>query len=127
VEGALGAFNELYSKYKYMENSFLRSKNIYKSKLPEIEQTLELIKILQSKKEAEETLPANYSLCDTIYAKATVRSPSICYALPLCSLRTSAALLLCTSIPQYALLSSSISLTVLCFAAHCVAFKERGE
>ena len=72
MEGALGAFNELYSKYKYMENSFIRSKNVYKSKLPEIEQTLELIKILQSKKANDEMLPANYSLCDTIYAKAEV-------------------------------------------------------
>lgn len=32
VEAALGALNELYSKYKFMESSFEKSKNIYKSK-----------------------------------------------------------------------------------------------
>jgi hypothetical protein len=40
VEAALGALNELYSKYKYMESSFEKSKNVYKSKLPDLEQTL---------------------------------------------------------------------------------------
>lgn len=32
VEAALGALNELYSKYKFMESSFEKSKNVYKSK-----------------------------------------------------------------------------------------------
>jgi len=74
VEGALGAFNELYSKYKYMENSFLRSKNVYKSKLPEIEQTLELVRVMNNGKESGTEVAANYSLCDTIYAKAKIDS-----------------------------------------------------
>lgn len=74
TEGALGAFNELYSKYKYMENSFIRSKDNYKSKIPEIEQTLELIKTMVKKREDEEEVIANYSLCDTIYTKAKIDS-----------------------------------------------------
>lgn len=73
VESSIGAFNELYSKYKYMENSFIRSKNVYKSKIPEIEQTLELVKVMNNAKESENEVFANYSLCDTIYAKAKVR------------------------------------------------------
>jgi hypothetical protein len=72
IESALGAFNELYSKYKYMESSFEKSKNVYKSKIPEIEQTLELIKIMVSKREQNEEMISNYSLCDTIYATAKV-------------------------------------------------------
>jgi len=74
VETALGAFNELYSKYKYMETSFERSKNVYKSKIPEIEQTLELIKLMIKKEEEEEEMITNYNLCDTIYAAAKVAS-----------------------------------------------------
>ena len=74
MEIALGAFNELYSKYKYMENSFLRSVGNYKGKLPDIEQTLELVKVMKAKKEKEEEEYTNYSLCDTIYAKAKVRA-----------------------------------------------------
>ena len=64
---------QLYSKYKYMEGSFERSKVSYKSKLPDIEQTLELIKIMKKKAENDEEMFTNYSLCDTIYAKAKVK------------------------------------------------------
>ncbi len=72
VEACLGALNELYSKYKYMETSFERSKNIYKSKIPEIEQTLEMVRLMLKKQEEEEDMVTNYSLSDTIYAKAEV-------------------------------------------------------
>jgi Prefoldin subunit len=65
-------FLQLYSKYKYMEGSFERSKATYKSKIPDIEQTLELIKIMKKKSENDEEMFTNYSLCDTIYAKAKV-------------------------------------------------------
>ncbi len=73
MEASLGAFNELYSKYKYMETSFERSKNIYKSKVPDIEQTLELIKLMLAKKDEDETMLTNYSLSDTLYSTAEVR------------------------------------------------------
>jgi prefoldin subunit 5 len=69
---SLGAFNELYTKYKYMESSFERSKGIYKSKLPEIEQTLELVKVLKAKKDDDEEMITNFSLCDMVYSKAKV-------------------------------------------------------
>jgi Prefoldin subunit len=72
VETALGAFNELYSKYKYMEGHLEKSKEIYKSKIPDIEQTLESIKLMKQKKENDEDMFTNYSLCDTIYARAQV-------------------------------------------------------
>ena len=72
VEAALGAFNELYSKYKYMESSFEKSKASFKSKVPDIEQTLEAIKLMKKKQENDEEMFTNYSLCDTIYARAKV-------------------------------------------------------
>ncbi len=74
MEAALGALNELYSKYKYMETSFERSKGIYKSKIPEIEQTLEMIKAMMTKQDAEEEMFSNYSLSDTLYTRAKVSS-----------------------------------------------------
>ena len=55
-----------------MEQSFEKSKNVYKSKLPVIEQTIDIIKTLQKKKEEEEEVITHYSLCDTLYAKAKV-------------------------------------------------------
>jgi prefoldin subunit 5 len=68
----LGALNELYSKYKYMETSFEKSKGVYKSKIPEVEQTLEIISLMMKKKEDEEEMVTHYPLCDTLYAQATV-------------------------------------------------------
>jgi len=55
-----------------MEKNFEKSKSVYKSKIPEIEQTLELIKVLKSKQEEGEEMITNYSLCDMVYAKAKV-------------------------------------------------------
>lgn len=55
-----------------METSFERSKNVYKSKIPELEQTIELIKLMIKKEEEEEEMLTNYNLCDTIYAAAKV-------------------------------------------------------
>ena len=55
-----------------MEGNFERSKNGYKGKIPELEQTLELVKLMKEKHEAGEEMYTNYSLCDTIFAKAKV-------------------------------------------------------
>lgn len=72
VEAALGAFNELYSKYKFMESNFEKSRDLYKSKIPEISNTLELIKAMKTRQEEGEKMFTNYSLSDTIYARAEV-------------------------------------------------------
>jgi prefoldin subunit 5 len=55
-----------------MEQSFEKSKAVYKSKLPVIEQTLDLMKTLQKKKESDEEVVTHYSLCDTLYSTAQV-------------------------------------------------------
>ena len=44
IESTLGAYQELYGKYKYMETNFEKSKGVYKGKVPDIEQTLDIIK-----------------------------------------------------------------------------------
>mmetsp|Transcript_16681 Transcript_16681/g.25083 ORF Transcript_16681/g.25083 Transcript_16681/m.25083 type:complete len:205 (-) Transcript_16681:95-709(-) len=72
VESTLGALQELYSKYKYMEQSFERSKGVYKSKVPLTEQTLDLLRTLKKRKDEEEELITRYSLCDTLFAEAKV-------------------------------------------------------
>lgn len=56
VEVALGVFNELYSKYKYMETSFEKNKDMYKGKIPDILQTLELLRLMKFKKENNEEM-----------------------------------------------------------------------
>ena len=72
VEATLGAYQELYGKYKYMESHFEKSKSVYKQKIPDIEQTLDTVKLLIHQRDAGEAVHANYSLSDTVYAKAKV-------------------------------------------------------
>lgn len=78
VEVFLGVLNELYSKYKYMEKSFDNSKAIYKQKVPDITQTIDMVKLLMERREEnpDEEVLVNYSLCDTLYAKAKI-TPSV--------------------------------------------------
>ena len=45
-----------------METSFERSKNIYKAKIPELERTVEIIKILKAKSDDNEEMITNYSM-----------------------------------------------------------------
>jgi hypothetical protein len=55
-----------------METSFEKSKGIYKSKIPDIEQTLELVKLMVAKNDENEEMITNYGLSDTLYSKAKV-------------------------------------------------------
>jgi len=73
IESTLGAYQELYGKYKYMETNFEKSKGVYKGKVPDIEQTLDIIKLMLAKKNAGEgEVVTNFSLSDTVFAKAKV-------------------------------------------------------
>ena len=56
-----------------MEKSFDNSKAVYKEKVPHIQQTLDMVKVLSKKREAgEESVLVNYALCDIVFAKAKV-------------------------------------------------------
>ena len=82
IEAALGAYQELYGKYKYMESHFEKSKSVYKGKVPDIEQTLDTVQLLLAQKEAGgELVHTNYSLSDTVYAKAKVLWNSIVWGI----------------------------------------------
>jgi head-tail adaptor len=56
-----------------METSFEKSKSVYKSKLPEITQSIELIEMMKEKQDKEDEMITQFNLCDTVYAKAKVR------------------------------------------------------
>ncbi|CAM9819097.1 unnamed protein product [Ectocarpus sp. 6 AP-2014] len=73
VETPIGAFNELYSKYKLMESNMDKAKQSMKDKVPEIERSLELVRHLQERQDKEETVKTNYSLADTVFAKAELK------------------------------------------------------
>ena len=65
--------NELYQKYKYMENNLARARANLKVKLPDIKKTLETVALLKSKYESsEKDMSTNFLLSDNIWAKAKV-------------------------------------------------------
>ena len=61
-----------------MEKSFDNSKAVYKQKVPDITQTLDMVKLLIARREEnpDEEVLVNYSLSDTLYAKAKI-TPNI--------------------------------------------------
>ena len=70
AEVLIGAFSELFSKFKAYETNLSNKRLTYQQKLPEIEKTLALVTHLKSKHEEGETITTQYNLCDTVYAKA---------------------------------------------------------
>lgn len=74
VEAIIGAMTELHQKYKLMDAKLANQKANLKVKIPEIESTLEIVQLLDSKKDSEEDeeLKASYPLSDIIHARAKI-------------------------------------------------------
>ena len=54
VDEAIGSFQVLHSKYKFMETHQLKNRTNIKAKVPEIRKTLNSVKMLMKKKELDE-------------------------------------------------------------------------
>ncbi|MCJ1441139.1 MAG: peptide chain release factor 1 [Stictis urceolatum] len=88
VDGTMRSFQEMISKYQFMEVNTQRRSAGLKDKIPDIEKTLEMVRYLKTKKvnemKAAEYMPAHiwqpgsepietiFELNDTLYAKAKV-------------------------------------------------------
>ncbi|QKX56528.1 uncharacterized protein TRUGW13939_03633 [Talaromyces rugulosus] len=82
VEGTLKSFQEMISKYQFMEMNTQRRTVGLKEKIPDIQKTLEMVKFLKmrrdkdddddSDEEEEGLLETNFELNDTLYARATI-------------------------------------------------------
>ena len=65
--------NELYQKYKFMEQNLHRQRQSLYVKLPDIKKTLEMVAMLKTRHESEEKeISTNFLLSDNIWAKAKV-------------------------------------------------------
>ena len=62
----------MYSKYKFMEQSLSTKKGRLNRQIPDIEQTLEMLRLLKKKKEAEEEITTDFLLTEQVYVKAKV-------------------------------------------------------
>ncbi|KAI8827266.1 Prefoldin subunit-domain-containing protein [Fimicolochytrium jonesii] len=70
VESTLRKFQEMISKYKYMQGHLLQRKQSLESKIPDIKKTLEMVEFLITGQDSEEPLTSHYELNDTLYAHA---------------------------------------------------------
>ncbi|KAH8692990.1 putative prefoldin subunit 3 [Talaromyces proteolyticus] len=74
VEATLRSFQEMISKYQFMEMNTQRRSVGLKEKIPDIKKTLEMVKFLKLRQSAATPAPleTNFELNDTLYARATV-------------------------------------------------------
>ncbi|KAK9893442.1 Prefoldin, subunit 3 [Cystobasidium minutum MCA 4210] len=72
AEPELAKLNEMLAKYRFMEKSFAQKRAGLEEKMVEFKQTLDVLSLLEAKKEADETLVTNFELTETLYAKAAI-------------------------------------------------------
>ncbi|OQE46200.1 hypothetical protein PENCOP_c001G01133 [Penicillium coprophilum] len=74
VEPTLRSFQEMISKYQFMEVNTQRRGQGLREKIPDIKKTLEMVRFLQLRKESnpDSDLETNFELNDTLYARASI-------------------------------------------------------
>ncbi|KAA8647218.1 hypothetical protein EYZ11_008659 [Aspergillus tanneri] len=73
VEATLRSFQEMISKYQFMEVNTQRRAAGLREKIPDIKKTLDMVRFLKLRREANSApLETNFELNDTLYARATI-------------------------------------------------------
>ncbi|KAL4942454.1 hypothetical protein BDV06DRAFT_192026 [Aspergillus oleicola] len=74
VEPTLRSFQEMISKYQFMEVNTSRRATGLREKIPDIKKTLEMVRFLNTRQSNPDAKPleTNFELNDTLYAKATI-------------------------------------------------------
>ncbi|XP_010899106.1 prefoldin subunit 3 [Esox lucius] len=72
ADAVLRKLDEQYQKYKYMELNLAQKKQRLKSQIPQIKQTLEILRHMQKKKDTTEPMETHFLLADNVYCKASV-------------------------------------------------------
>nr|POE98233.1 putative prefoldin subunit 3 [Quercus suber] len=72
VESALKKFQEMISKYQFMEVNTQRRAAGLKDKIPDMQKTLDTVRFLATRSDDAEPLETTFELNDTLYAKASV-------------------------------------------------------
>jgi len=73
AEGAIKGLQEQYSKYRLMEYKLGQNRASLKHKVPEIRKTLEMVKFLKAKVEADEEIQTHFGLSDTVFVEAVIK------------------------------------------------------
>ncbi|XP_014663389.1 PREDICTED: prefoldin subunit 3-like [Priapulus caudatus] len=69
---ALQKLDEQHKKYKFMEVNLMQKKKRLKQQVPDIKQTLDILRHVKKKKESEESLSTRFLLADQLYCQADV-------------------------------------------------------
>ncbi|KAF7560078.1 hypothetical protein G7046_g4059 [Stylonectria norvegica] len=72
VEPTLRSFQEMISKYQFMELNLQRRMTGLKEKIPDIQKTLDTVQFLKSQREETDPIESTFELNDTLYAKAKI-------------------------------------------------------
>merc|ERR1712010_420437 len=75
AQSVISAQQEMYSKYKFMENQMAQHRNAVASKKIEVEKSLNMLKQLIAKRDAdEESLKTHFQLGNCLYANAELQT-----------------------------------------------------
>ncbi|ETV76096.1 hypothetical protein H257_09635 [Aphanomyces astaci] len=72
VEGIIGALQQLFSKYKFMETNLTKTKQSLKVKVPDTKKDLAMLEHLISQRGKDADIETHFSLADNVFAKATI-------------------------------------------------------
>jgi Prefoldin subunit len=72
VAGTLKSFQEMISKYQFMEVNTQRRAAGLKDKIPDIQKTLETVQFLKTRDKDSEPIETTFELNNTLFAKANV-------------------------------------------------------
>ncbi|KAI0165426.1 Prefoldin, subunit 3 [Hypoxylon sp. FL1284] len=72
VQSTLRSFQEMISKYQFMELNLQRRISGLKDKMPDIQKTLETVKFLKTRTGESDPIETTFELNDTLYAKASI-------------------------------------------------------
>jgi len=72
INATLHKFDEMLSKYKFMEVNRLKQLQRLRSSIPDMQKTLDTVKFLESKQDSEEEMETRFELNDTLYATASI-------------------------------------------------------
>ncbi|KAK7740642.1 peptide chain release factor 1 [Diatrype stigma] len=72
VESTLRSFQEMISKYQFMELNLQRRVAGLKDKMPDIQKTLDTVRFLKTRSGETDPIDTTFELNDTLYAKASI-------------------------------------------------------
>ncbi|MCJ1244578.1 peptide chain release factor 1 [Trapelia coarctata] len=72
VDGTMKSFQEMISKYQFMEVNTQRRMAGLKDKIPDIQKTLDTVRFLKTRTPDSDPIETTFELNDTLYAKANI-------------------------------------------------------